>query len=162
MTSRLIRVSRQSSRRIERHRHKSSDILSGVSLILKEDRTAVGYKWFPSEKDQLITPSINRSIFRSILRDPVSGKYRQRVIRDMFPHPTVDDIPTIVEAYCLWRDSPEYVLVQGVHKKTFATKYVGVKCSKRGNDVHARRVTERFDFLNKMADVTFFNMIATP
>lgn len=159
MTGRLIHVSRQSRRHLERQTQKTTDILSGVSLIQTAvDRTAVGYKWYPSEKDRLITPSINRNIFRHIFRDPVSGKYRQRVIRDMFPHPTVDDIPTIVEAYCLWRDSPEYVLIQGLNKKTFATKYVGVKCSKRGNDVHARRVSERFAFLNEMADVTFFNM----
>jgi len=72
----------------------------------------------------------------------------------------VDDtpsIPIIGEAYRRWRDQDEYLLLNGENLQTGDVKRIGVKCSKRGNDVFTRRLDSRLGFLYQLDGVEIFS-----
>jgi hypothetical protein len=67
------------------------------------------------------------------------------------------------ELYAYWRDLNEFLILrsQMTNPKTWASEwtYVGVKCSKRGNDVYSLRVKKRLDWLSSMENIQFFEPI---
>ena len=67
------------------------------------------------------------------------------------------------ELYAYWRDLNEFLVLRSqlTNPKTFASEwlYVGVKCSKRGNDVYSLRVKKRLDWLSSMENIQFFEPI---
>jgi hypothetical protein len=67
----------------------------------------------------------------------------------------------LMEFYGFWRDFHEYIVLRRSHvdPKTYSLnwEYLALKCSKRGNDVHSRRVRNRLDWLKKVENIEFFN-----
>lgn len=64
------------------------------------------------------------------------------------------DVDLLLEFYATWRDYPEYLILQKntpISSETFA-----VKCSKRGNDVYAKRSEKRLGFLKASENLEFF------
>jgi len=87
------------------------------------------------------------------------GNIRLAKIRYWIEHPAREDLDLLQEIYLKWVTSPEALLLQGTHSETGEKKYVGVKCSKRGNDVFNRRLDRKLSFLKdlKSEGYEFFN-----
>jgi hypothetical protein len=92
-----------------------------------------------------------------------SGKPRLNVAQGFFNRSeNQDELDLLEELFVFWRDLPEFMVLRTnqVNPKTMASvwSYVGVKCSKRGNDVYQRRVKRRLDWLSSMENITFFDL----
>ena len=92
-----------------------------------------------------------------------SGKPRLNVAQGFFNRSeNQDDLDLAEELFVFWRDLDEFMVLrtQQTNPRTLATDwaYVGVKCSKRGNDVYRRRLKRRLDWLSNMENVTFFDL----
>jgi len=70
---------------------------------------------------------------------------------------TRDKIPLLCECFKYWRDFHEYILLRGRNRETGEELRLAVKCSKRGNDVYAKRLEEKLGFLNRLENVKFFD-----
>lgn len=87
-----------------------------------------------------------------------SGKPRLKHARSYFSHLSQDDLPVLQEAFQIWRDYDEYLLLRGVHRISGEKLHVAVKCSKRGNDVFSERLDERMKFLHAFDGITIFSL----
>lgn len=71
------------------------------------------------------------------------------------------DIDELVWLYQTWRDLSEFMVLERCewNQQEFSmdVKRIGVKCAKRGNDVHRWRVKQRLDWMDKIPDVEFFS-----
>jgi len=90
------------------------------------------------------------------------GKPRLRGIREMMECSNLNDkadVDLVVQAYVEWVKFHEYLLIEGKNEVTKEKLRIGVLCSKRGNEVHAKRLDHRLGFLNsgKMRGIKFFN-----
>lgn len=64
----------------------------------------------------------------------------------------------LVRSYLNWVQEDEYlILAEYDEVEGYTGNYVGVKASKRGNDVYAKRVKDRFSRLHEVPNVEFFN-----
>ena len=70
-----------------------------------------------------------------------------------------EDIPLLKEAFRSWQGYDEYMLLKGEQFKTGKEMFLAVKCSKRGNDVFARRLDRRLGFLGRIRDVKLFDVM---
>jgi hypothetical protein len=72
-----------------------------------------------------------------------------------------EDLDLLESLYAYWRDFNEFLVLRclRVNPKTFSNdwQYVGVKCSKRGNDVYSLRIKKRLDWLGNCENVKFFD-----
>ena len=59
--------------------------------------------------------------------------------------------------YLEWVHQPEYLILGEYDQVEGWINFVGVKASKRGNDVYAKRVRDRFKPLMELPDVHYFN-----
>lgn len=91
--------------------------------------------------------SVNSYDFWNSIYDDNSVKPRLKFARDFFTHFTRGDLPLLVEAFKGWRDYSEYLLLRADNRATGEKKFFAVKCSKRGNDVFARRLDQKLGFL---------------
>jgi len=96
---------------------------------------------------------------RGLLND--QGKPRLNVAQGYFRRSeNEEDLDLLEQLYVYWRDIPEFLILRSlqVNPRSMASvwSYVGVKSSKRGNDVYVRRVKRRLDWLSNMPNVTFF------
>ena len=68
----------------------------------------------------------------------------------------------LMDFYEYWRDFNEYIVLRRSknNPKTYSSEweYIAMKCSKRGNDVHSKRVRNRLDWLKRVENVEFFNI----
>lgn len=87
------------------------------------------------------------------------GDPRLGEARNYFLPLTREKIPTLVEAFQYWRDYHEYLLLEGENTSTGEKLRLAVKCSKRGNDVYAKRLDMRLNFLDRLKNVRFFNHV---
>jgi hypothetical protein len=87
------------------------------------------------------------------------GDPRLAEARNYFLPLTADKIPTLVEAFQYWRDYHEYLLLKGENRGTGEELRLAVKCSKRGNDVYAKRLDMRLNFLDRLENVRFFDKV---
>jgi hypothetical protein len=90
------------------------------------------------------------------------GKPRLNVAQGFFRRSeNVEDLDLLEELYVYWRDLSEFLVLRSlqVNPRSLASvwNYVGVKSSKRGNDVYRSRVKRRLDWLSSMPDVRFFD-----
>jgi hypothetical protein len=85
------------------------------------------------------------------------GEPRLNCARDFFFPLTRDKISVLVKCFRYWRDFDEYILLRGTNRDTREVCNVAVKCSKRGNDVYAKRLDLRLNFLSRLKDVSFFS-----
>lgn len=87
------------------------------------------------------------------------GDPRLSVARNYFLPLTREKISTLVEAFQYWRDYHEYLLLEGENTSTGEKLRLAVKCSKRGNDVYAKRLDMRLNFLDRLKNVRFFDKV---
>jgi hypothetical protein len=87
------------------------------------------------------------------------GVLRLAPARRFFLPLTQEKLPLLMEVYEAWRDYHEYMVLAGSNRETGEKAFVAVKCSKRGNDIYARRMKERLDFLEQLSDVEFFDNV---
>lgn len=83
------------------------------------------------------------------------GNIRLAKIRDYLTHPGQSDVDFMQEIYQKWVTSPEALLLQGTNSSTGEKKTIGVKCSKRGNDVFNRRLDGKLSFLESLKSEGF-------
>jgi len=79
--------------------------------------------------------------------DESSGKPRLKHARGFFLPLNREDLPLLVEAFKVWRNYSEYLLLKAENIATDERKFFAVKCSKRGNDVFGDRLDHRLGFL---------------
>lgn len=65
-------------------------------------------------------------------------------------------IPTLVDAYQGWVSFDEHIVIRGVNHKTGEKLNLGLKASKRGNDVYRRKTSARFKAFDSMTNARFF------
>lgn len=86
---------------------------------------------------------------------------RLRGIREMFQHSPISDLQLelLMDDYAEWVHCSEFLLLHGKSSRG-ETRNVAVKCSKRGNDVHAKRLEQKLGFLNRkeLRNVRFFEL----
>jgi hypothetical protein len=89
------------------------------------------------------------------------GLPRVNVVRQYFQEfMSQEDIPLLLDGFKAWRDFPEFLLMkEEIFDKESKVRFFAVKCSKRGNDVFARRLNTKTSFLVKgeYQDLNFFN-----
>ena len=70
------------------------------------------------------------------------------------------DFEELKDCFNYWCNYPEYMVLKGsridIRSSKQDTKYVGFKCSKRGNDVYNRRIKKKLDIINSVDDIEFF------
>ncbi len=98
--------------------------------------------------------SVNSYDFWNSIYDGKTVKPRLSLARGFFTRFSQGDIPLLVDAFKDWRDYPEFLLLRADNRVTNERKFFAVKCSKRGNDIFARRLDRKLGFL-KTDDVFF-------
>jgi hypothetical protein len=86
-----------------------------------------------------------------------TGLPRLKGARHYFLPLNQDSIPLLKEAFVSWKEYDEYMLLKGEQFKTGKNLFLAVKCSKRGNDVFARRLDLKLGFLDTLKNVKFFD-----
>jgi len=103
--------------------------------------------------------------------DPTLGMELIRNVKDRYGNPRLGrargwlldevsqaNIPVITEAFKVWRDHAEFALVKGVHRETGEEIRLGIKCSKRGNDVFSYRLNQKMGFLKGFEGIELFHL----
>ncbi|MBA7585672.1 hypothetical protein ES708_27660 [subsurface metagenome] len=101
--------------------------------------------------------SFEHEIFRDLLDD--YGKPRLKWARNKFLQ-DLDQaaVPVLAEAFQFWRDFSEYLLLYGKNRVNGKELWIGVKCSKRGNDVFSRRLDRKLGFLRQLEGIDLFHL----
>ena len=86
-----------------------------------------------------------------------SGFPRLNKARDFLGELKQEDIPYLMDVFELWKNYDTYLFLKGTHRETAKTQYLLSKCSKRGNDVYARRIDARLGFLKYKDNRKFFD-----
>ena len=91
-----------------------------------------------------------------------SGKPRLNAAQGFFNRAENEENDDLLEQlYVYWRDLSEFLVLRSlrVNPRTWSSEwsYIGVKSSKRGNDVYISRVKRRLNWLSNMETVTFFS-----
>lgn len=91
-----------------------------------------------------------------------SGKPRLNAAQGFFNRAENQENDDLLEQlYVYWRDLSEFLVLRSlrVNPRTWSSEwsYIGVKSSKRGNDVYISRVKRRLNWLSNMENVTFFS-----
>ena len=102
--------------------------------------------------------SLDFEVWENIVDD--HGNPRLSEARNYFFPLTQDKIGLLCNVFQYWRDFHEYMLLFGRNRETGEELRLAVKCSKRGNDVYAKRLDNRLSFLNKVKNVKFFSNVA--
>jgi hypothetical protein len=87
------------------------------------------------------------------------GRPRLSCARNYFRELNQEDIPFLCEAFQYWRDYVEFMVVSGTHRVTGEKVRVGVKCSKRGNDVFTERNDRKLAFLRGFEGIKLFSLL---
>jgi hypothetical protein len=69
-----------------------------------------------------------------------------------------DSIELTKEIFQFWQNYAEYMVLKGENVETAEKVYVAVKCSKRGNDVFARRLERKLGFFKAVKGVKLFDI----
>lgn len=77
--------------------------------------------------------------------------------RDYLGELKQEDIPLLVNVFDLWKNYDTYLFLKGTHVETNKIQYILSRCSKRGNDIYARRIESRLGFLKYGGEGKFFN-----
>lgn len=109
------------------------------------------------ERLEEISGSFEYEVYSAILDG--YGNPRLSEARNFFLPLTRDEIPLLCECFKYWRDFHEYLLLRGRNRETGEELRLAVKCSKRGNDVYAKRLEERLGFLSRLENVKFFDNV---
>lgn len=69
-----------------------------------------------------------------------------------------ENISGITRAFEFWKNYHEYILLMGRNLLTDEEQFVGVKASKRGNDVFTRRLDRELGFLGNLEGIQLFSL----
>ena len=86
------------------------------------------------------------------------GHPRLSVARDYFLPLTQDMLELLKKVFVFWQSYAEYMLLMGENVQTGETLRLAVKCSKRGNDVFARRLDRKLGFFKAVENVKLFTV----
>jgi hypothetical protein len=81
-----------------------------------------------------------------------NGKIRLSRVRFLNQHEKID-IPELNNIFEAWVNYDEGLILQEQNLKTFEKKTIGVKASKRGNDVYRWRIKNRLKEIEELADL---------
>jgi len=100
----------------------------------------------------------------------VLGPEIVRGIVDKFGHPRLScarnyffpleqkDLGLLKKVFLSWQSYAEYMLIMGENQQTGEKLRLAVKCSKRGNDVFAKRLKDRLGFFKAVKNVKLFTV----
>jgi hypothetical protein len=100
------------------------------------------------EKEGYTEKTLNSNVLSAI--SDCFGNIRLARIRDYLEQPKQSDVDFLMSIYQTWVTSPEALLLQGTHTETGEKRLIGVKCSKRGNDVFNKRLDKKLAFLGDL------------
>jgi hypothetical protein len=106
---------------------------------------------------QLVSTELDYEVWSNVVNE--KGDPRLSEARNFFLPLTAEKISTLIEVYEYWREYNEYLLLLGENNSTGEKLRLAVKCSKRGNDVYAKRLEMRLNFLNNLKNVKFFDNV---
>jgi len=109
------------------------------------------------EENTHSTYELDQEVWENVVNE--RGDPRLGEARNFFLPLTRDKISTLVKVFQYWRDYHEYLLLLGENRETGEKLRLAVKCSKRGNDVYAKRLDLRLGFLDKLENVKFFDKV---
>lgn len=104
---------------------------------------------------QVVSQVSRYDVWNKILDE--SGKPRLAEARREFLPLNQDKIPLLLEAFEYWKEFDEWLIIKDEDLKRGKNSYFGVKASKRGNDVFARRLKDKLRFLKDAEDREFFD-----
>lgn len=78
------------------------------------------------------------------------GLIRLAKVRDSLHQISQDGIDVVQGLFLDWVQQPEYLLLRGTNFESGEQKFIGVKCSKRGNDVFNSRLDGKLGFLERL------------
>jgi len=134
-------------------RPKRNDQRTSSSSLVFEGGAAGGKGDFPP-----CSPStLDFEVWSNVVNE--EGDPRLGEARNYFLPLTRDKISTLIEVFQYWRDYHEYLLIEGENTSTGEKLRLAVKCSKRGNDVYAKRLDMRLNFLDRLKNVRFFDKV---
>ena len=94
-------------------------------------------------------------VWNKIVND--NGVPRLSRAREEFLPLKQQNIPFLVECFRYWKNYNEYMMLKGENIETGEKLYLAVKCSKRGNDVFARRLEDKLGFFSQFNNEKFFS-----
>ena len=86
-----------------------------------------------------------------------SRKPRLEKIRALINYRDID-FDELIHLFLTWALYVEYLIFRRDHMYTEEKQYIAVKSAKRGNDVYSYRTQRRFEGLEKLPDVVFFDV----
>jgi len=95
-------------------------------------------------------------VFEDLLDE--SGRPRLNYARNYFAKLLQEDLPVLSNAFKYWRDFDEALLLYGKNRVNEKEMWLGVKCSKRGNDVFTDRLDRKMGFLKAFEGITMFSL----
>lgn len=106
----------------------------------------------------LPTDSI-RELEYEVLSEVVDDKGRPRLsfARAYFLPMGQENVPLLNEVFKFWQNYAEYLLLKGENVSSGEKLFLAVKCSKRGNDVFARRLDRKLGFFKHVKGVKLFD-----
>lgn len=69
-----------------------------------------------------------------------------------------EDLGLLRDVFELWKKYDTYLFLKGTHRETGKKQYLLSRCSKRGNDIYARRIDTRLGFLKFGGEEKFFSV----
>ena len=81
---------------------------------------------------------------------------RLHSVRAVYKNPRIEDFDEIIDIYEFWRDQDEYVVLGIIDLLPGSkTKWLALKCAKRGNDKYVWKVSKKLSSLKDLKDVKF-------
>jgi hypothetical protein len=142
---------------------QTNRILSGASLLrgarggssLSSVERMKGSGSLPFYHEQL--REISSDLWHSVIDS--MGNPRLNLARNLFLPLDLEKVSDLEAIYGLWKDHHEVLILKGENLQTGEIRYIGVKCSKRGNDVCSQRQLKKIRFLKQLKkDAYFFSM----
>jgi hypothetical protein len=94
-----------------------------------------------------------------VLSEVVDDKGRPRLscARALFLPLEQPSVPLLNEVFKFWQNYAEYLVLKGENVVSGEKLFLAVKCSKRGNDVFARRLERKLGFFKSVKGVKLFD-----
>jgi len=87
-----------------------------------------------------------------------SGRPRLNYARNYFSILLQEDLPVLSQSFKYWRDFDEALLLYGKNRVNGKEMWLGVKCSKRGNDVFSERLDRKTGCLQELEGIDLFKL----
>ena len=82
------------------------------------------------------------------------GRVRLNAVREVYRDPTLVNFGEIIDIYEFWRDQDEYIVLGIIDLEPFKpTRWLALKCAKRGNDKYVWKVSKKLSSLKDLKNV---------